>query len=39
MGVDVRHNEDAKALSSGRKGKWLSEEEERNIRNGFINNA
>lgn len=36
FGVDVKHNKAAKELTKNRKGKWLSEEEERNIRQEHI---
>lgn len=36
FGVDVVRNIKANALIKGREGKWLTEEEERNIRNGHI---
>lgn len=36
FGVDVIHNDQAHALTNGRQGRWLSEEEERNIRNAYI---
>lgn len=34
FGVDVVYNNQAQALTNHRKGKWLSEEEERNLRQG-----
>ena len=36
MGVDVEYNEAAKALTEGREGKYLTELEERNLRNQHI---
>lgn len=36
MGVDVVRNSDAAATASGRTGKWLTEQEERDLRNGHI---
>lgn len=36
FGVDVRYNKDARKLTEGRKGRWLSEEEERDLRNKHI---
>lgn len=39
FGVDILNNEEAKALTQGRKGKYLTEEEERSIRNNYIEYA
>lgn len=39
FGIDVEQNDKAHALTSGRKGQWLSEEEERNLRNQHIKYA
>lgn len=37
MGVDVKKNKYAQPIVAGRQGKWLTEQEERDIRNKSIN--
>lgn len=36
MGIDVRNNEEAKPIVARRRGKWLTEQEERDLRNSHI---
>lgn len=39
FGIDVRYNDAAEALTRGRPGRWLTTQEERDLRNGHIKEA
>lgn len=39
FGIDVTTNKKATEITKGRKGKWLTEQEERNLRNSSVNYA